>query len=246
MILVGKTQTQQNNRKYYTRDNGMVYWRGDFFDTPEQGACTPQAYLVEQPPQIVNPTHFHAQNQFQLFTDGEGSLGRQQVTPYMIHYAGAYTGYGPIVSGNTSLNYITFRALKDPGAQFLSEKKAHLKSGPKNHFEAPLPLLSAQVLSQLAQNECHWVKPPSPDGLAIALYRITGDNRMQVELPPASIGFFAVVLQGQIEHQGDLLGRHENLFISSGVPAFSLHAARGAAEILTLHFPPTDAAYLDA
>ena len=54
MILIGKTKTQQKNRKYYTRDNGMVYWRGDFFDTPEQGNWTPQAYFVEQPPQIVS------------------------------------------------------------------------------------------------------------------------------------------------------------------------------------------------
>ena len=246
MLWVGKTQTQLNNRKYYTRDNGMVYWRGDFFDTPEQGDYTPQAYLVEQPPHIVNPTHFHVQNQFQLFTEGEGSLGRQPVEPYMIHYAGAYTGYGPITSGSSSLNYITFRALKDPGAQFLPEKKANFKAGPKHHFEAHLPLLSAQALAQLQNNDCHWVKSATPEGMAIALYRVPDHHSMQVQRPASSIGFFAVVLQGQIEHEGQRLDRHENIFVSSEVSDFTLSAVNGPAEILTLHFPPTDPVYLAA
>ena len=246
MILIGKTKTQQKNRKYYTRDNGMVYWRGDFFDTPEQGNWTPQAYLVEQPPQIVNPTHFHVQNQFQLFTEGEGLFGRKQISPYMIHYAGAYTGYGPIVSGNTSLNYITFRALKDPGAQFLPEKKSNFKAGPKDHFDAPLPLLSKDALTSLKESECHWVKPPTAQGMAVALYRIPKGTQMLVNLPPASIGFFAVVLQGEIIYEGEKLGRHENIFISAKNPNFLLCASECPAEILTLHFPPTDSSYLAA
>jgi hypothetical protein len=244
MILIGKTAIQLENRKYYTRDNGMVYWRGDFFETPQQGSCTPQAYLVEQPAHIVNPTHFHVQNQFQLFTEGEGTFGRKQVTPYMIHYAGAYTGYGPIVSGDLGLSYITFRALKDPGAQFLPEKKANFKAGPKSHFDAHLPLLSEEALNGLEENECHWVKPPTPEGMAIALYRIPPNGQMKVNVPETSMGFFAVVLQGEIAHDGEELGLHENVFVSSAPVDFTLRSLNGPAEILTLHFPPTDSGYL--
>jgi PAT family beta-lactamase induction signal transducer AmpG len=60
------------------------------------------------------------------------------------------------------------------------------------------------------------------------------------------IGFFAVVLQGEIIHEGEKLGRHENIFISSENTDFLLCASEGPAEILTLHFPPTDSSYLAA
>jgi hypothetical protein len=69
---------------------------------------------------------------------------------------------------------------------------------------------------------------------------------MLVNLPPASIGFFAVVLQGEIIYEGEKLGLHENIFISAKNPEFLLCASEGPAEILTLHFPPTDSSYLAA
>jgi hypothetical protein len=136
--------------------------------------------------------------------------------------------------------------LKDPGAQFLPEKKANFKAGPKNHFEAHLPLLSEEALARLQNKECHWVKPATPEGMAVALYRVPDDHSMQVQRPASSIGFFAVVLQGQIEHEGQRLDRHENIFVSSEVSDFTLSAVNGPTEILTLHFPPTDPVYLAA
>jgi hypothetical protein len=82
--------------------------------------------------------------------------------------------------------------------------------------------------------------------MAVALYRIPKATQMIVNAPPASIGFFAVVLQGEIIHEGEKLGRHENIFISSQNTDFLLRASESSAEILTLHFPPTDSGYLEA
>ena len=88
MIIFGTQQTADSNRAFFQRDNGHAYWRSDYFESPNGAICSPQAYLIEQPATIVNPTHFHIQNQFQLFTSGEGLIGRNQVSPLLIHYAG--------------------------------------------------------------------------------------------------------------------------------------------------------------
>ena len=45
----------------------------DSGDDPE---LSPTVYLVEQGPNISLRTHFHRNNQFQLFVRGEGSIGK--------------------------------------------------------------------------------------------------------------------------------------------------------------------------
>ena len=88
---------------------------------PDEGQMypSPQAFLVEQEANATILTHYHQQNQFQVVVGGDGTLGRHAVAPLLVHYAGAFTGYGPIVSGAQGLQYLTFRANNDPGAQFL-------------------------------------------------------------------------------------------------------------------------------
>jgi len=76
MLLLGTREFAQSARKKGQLHNGMQYWRNDFFKSSDDDVCTPQCYLVEQFPGAVNPTHFHVQNQFQLFTRGEGTIGR--------------------------------------------------------------------------------------------------------------------------------------------------------------------------
>ena len=55
------------------------------------------------------------QNQFQLFVDGQGTIGPEQIRPITVHYAGAYTGYGPIMSGPQGLKYFTIRSAFESG-----------------------------------------------------------------------------------------------------------------------------------
>ena len=45
------------------------------------------------------PQHFHHVDQFQVIVAGGGRLGTHGVEPLAVHYAGAYTAYGPIVAG---------------------------------------------------------------------------------------------------------------------------------------------------
>jgi len=69
----------------------------------------PQAFLVQTPPGGVIAPHFHGSNQFQLFIGGSGQFGRHDIAVGSVHYADAYTPYGPIVSGAGGLDFLTLR-----------------------------------------------------------------------------------------------------------------------------------------
>ena len=86
----------------------------------------PQAFLVEQSANWTLPPHFHQEHQFQVFVGGRGSLGAHPVAHLAVHYASPHSGYGPLVSGDQGLAYLTLRAVGDTGAWYLPEQREHL------------------------------------------------------------------------------------------------------------------------
>jgi hypothetical protein len=246
MLLVGTREFARAKRKPGQLHNGMQYWRNDFFATPDAGECTPQCYLIEQFPGALNPTHFHVTNQFQLFTRGQGTIGRspKPLQAYTVHYAGAYTGYGPIVAGPDGVDYITMRAFRDPGAKFVPQQRELLRAGPKRHWasEALQPADPA-ALAALGAAECVTVHGPDADGLAVQQIRIPARSAATVSLAPAAVAMFIIVIQGKVEREGRTLGHLENLFVSASHAPCRIESGDAPAEVLALHMPAHDPAY---
>ncbi len=122
-------------------------------ESASEASGAPHAFLIEQDPDTTILPHFHRQNQFQVIVGGGGSLGRHAVQPLLVHYAGAYTGYGPIVCGVQEVQYLTLRPRYDSGAQFMPEARERLVRGPKKHFSSePITLLSADALRALTRD----------------------------------------------------------------------------------------------
>ena len=91
---------------------GAEMGRRDYFvSTAEERQ--PQAFLVEQPPRHTIRNHFHATDQFQVFVHGKGRLGNKSVEAVALQYADAFTAYGPIVSAEDPIFYMTLRAVSD-------------------------------------------------------------------------------------------------------------------------------------
>ena len=96
-------------------------------DTPD----APSAYLVEQAPGRQSGAHYHAIDQFQIIIDGKGNFGRNEVTPYSVHFVRAYTPYGPLLPDKeTGWAFLTLRTHYDAGAQHLPAKQDQLKQVP--------------------------------------------------------------------------------------------------------------------
>ena len=107
--------------------NGSLYARTNYIGSDISDRDTPQALLVEQSAGSKIPAHFHGIDQYQVVVKGGGQLGKHAVGPVCIHYAAAYTGYGPLHAEQDGLFYFTLRAQSEPGAFFFPEGRKHQK-----------------------------------------------------------------------------------------------------------------------
>jgi hypothetical protein len=81
----------------------------DFIGRRAETSDHPLAFLVNGPPEFVIPPHFHEIDQYQIFVGGSATLGKHTVLPGSVHYADAYTPYGPITATEDGFNYLTLR-----------------------------------------------------------------------------------------------------------------------------------------
>lgn len=229
---------------YHEHDNGLQYYRHDYFVKHDDLERCPQSYLIKQLPNITNPMHFHTQNQFQVFISGSGRFGRHTIAPYVVHYAGAYTGYGPIVAGVQGLDYLTLRSSRDLGAKFLPAQRTLLKKGPKHHYTSEALLADdCGILEQLEQTTFTWAHHDTSTQLGIGVLKMPPGAQFEVPVAEQSAGVFLVVMQGSVDLNGEPLRHHENAFIPSAGTPNTLLTGLQAVQILVLQMPLKDVAY---
>lgn len=247
MKMIGTQVSQQARRRHLVLPNGTGYYKGEYIDIDSaagQTGGTPHVFLIEQDPDTTILPHFHQQNQFQVIVGGGGSLGRHAVQPLLVHYAGAYTGYGPIVCGPEGIQYLTLRPRFDPGANFMPEAREQMVRGPKKHFSSdPITLLDADALRALAAAQCDELLPLEEDGLAVSLYRLPPRSSAPALAPATGAGQYALVAGGSLLHDGKTLQRHESIYLSTDEAPLEMRAGADGAEVLLLQFPPLAEAY---
>jgi hypothetical protein len=220
-----------------------TFYKSEWMESGESPVLSPTVYLAEQPPHCELLTHFHRQNQFQLFVEGTGTLGRDAIGPVAIHYAGAYTGYGPLLAGAGGLKYFTIRSVFDTGFTPVSEARETMVCGPKRHCQVGLgEPYSVERLQALEQIEQMVVVPPSR-GLAALHVRMPAGARFALRPTSGSVGQFAFVLAGTARLDGTELARWECCFVSANEGQVAIAAGKDGAEIVALHMPTTEPEY---
>ena len=243
MIVVGSAANGTRRRRPIQVIEA-TFFKSEWMECGDDPGLSPTAFLVEQPPNYPLLPHFHRQNQFQLFVDGSGSIGREELGAVTVHYAGAYTGYGPLVSGPDGIKYFTIRAVCESGFTPISDAKQKMVRGPKRHAKSdPLPPLAPAALMALPQVEHQTLIEPGADGMGAGLTRLPPGARLPVAQVAGSEGQFLFVTGGTLMH-GDLcLGRWENLFLLTGSTPPALIAGPGGAEVVAMYIPHKEAAY---
>lgn len=247
MIAFGSRSTAQTTRRLLQTPSGLTYYKAEWMDSGADPELSPTIFLVEQPPNSTVEPHFHRQNQFQLFVGGGGQLGPSELGPVAVHYAGAYTGYGPIVAGPGGIQYFTIRPVHDSGALFLgdSESRAQMIRGPKRHAtSAPSQLLPPQTRASLKDTESVEMIPLAEDGLGARLLRLPPGAPALTAFPVAARGIFAIVLAGSLTHAGGQLAEWESVFVSSQAEMPKLAGGPSGAEVVFLFTPAKAGAYV--
>ncbi|HUR87447.1 MAG TPA: hypothetical protein VMZ74_00030 [Ramlibacter sp.] len=242
MISIG-TRAHSERRRREIKVVNDLFHKGEWMENGEGPQLSPTVFLAEQPPNCELLPHFHKQNQFQLFVHGRGSLGPHRVDPVTIHYAGAYTGYGPLVAEAEGLKYFTIRSVFDTGFIAFAEARTKMIRGPKRHEEAALgaPWSEAQ-LAQLRETQTAWPIAPK-DGLAAQHIRLAPGAQLTLEGIAASDGQFVFVLSGEAHRAQHVLHAWESLFATPDEREVVLKAGAQGAELVCLHMPNTDPAY---
>ena len=235
---------QQARRRHLILPNGTGYFKGEYLQESPTDSGAPHAFLIEQDANTTILPHFHQQNQFQIITGGGGMLGRHAVQPLLVHYAGAYTGYGPIVCGAEGLHYLTLRPRYGPGAQFMPAARADMVRGPKKHFSSePVTLLSAEQLRALASVQCEEILPLEDGGLAVSLYHLPPHASTPALAPATGAGQYLLVAGGTLLHDGQRLQNWESVYLTPDEAPLTLAAGEQGAAVLLLQFPPLAEAY---
>ena len=199
------------------------------------GFPSPHAYLIEQSPDSVGPSHFHQNAEFQIIVAGDGLFGRRPVKPYMVHYAGQQTGYGPLTAGPNGLSYLTLRPVTDFGIWMLPESR--------NLMDPRIPRgqVHSEVLpgraSGLGGQVVSGVIAPRADGLASWRVQLPVEGKAVLPAHPGGGGAFLVVIGGAMIVAGKAFGTLGTVWVGTAEPAPDIHAGPEGVDFLVMQFP---------
>ncbi len=244
MIFVGTEEQGILTRRALPSPNGQ-YFKGEWMDSGQDEQLSPTVFLIEMAPDAVAGTHFHRNNQFQVFVKGSGSIGKHDLGPVAVHYAGAYTGYGPLKAGPEGLWYFTMRPVYESGALYIPEFRDQMLPGPKRHFSSSvMPALGLGELAALREIQTEDLVPLASDGLAVRVLRLPPGSSLRGMSPAGSAGQFYIVLSGCMLHNDRRMGAWEQIFVTEDEDAYQVSAGDEGLEVLFLQFPKKAAEYL--
>jgi len=224
--------------------DGTVAYKGEWMENGQDTVFAPTVFLVEQAANTTVAPHFHRQNEFQVVVRGGGMLGRHAIAPITVHYAGAYTGYGPLVSGPDGLDYMTLRPAFDPGPLYVDRDRLELRKGPKVQLHAPpFPPSDGGGLAGLDGIKVLELISPRPDLCMALRVLLPAGAPWLAPAAAGSAGQFVLVVAGGIETAPRPLGQWETLFIGPDDSQFTVVAGASGAEVLLLQVPTMVEAY---
>lgn len=201
-----------------------------------------QAFRLDFNANQTLDAHFHIVDQFQVFVEGDGTIGRDSVGPIVVHYADHHTGYGPLVASPYGMTYFTLRSKTDAGLNFLREPHIREKLQPtkRRHRMSDKIILSNEPLladrTEIAIEDA--LQPRDDDeGIAVKVMRLGPNMSAQAPETGASGGEYLIVLNGSIVHDGQTLDKYSLLFVRADEEAPVITAGAGGAEVLVTRYP---------
>ncbi len=169
----------------------------------------PNAFLVRQYPGVTLPTHFHHTPQFQVVAEGSGTLGRHDLRPFTVHYAGQESAYGPLAAGPEGMGYFTLRPLFESGSYIMPGARAHMSPGIRRRSVTcePMPAMASEALAGLQTSTTDSVIEPDETGLACWRLRLPPGAPVHRPPHPGGLGRFLLVTEGHMLEGGRTLPR---------------------------------------
>lgn len=216
-------------------------WRTNFIDPDPQNPATPQAFLVEGTPGRVIKPHFHDYDQYQVIVSGDGLMGKHQLTVNAVHYSRAHTPYGPILFGE-GMGFLTLRAVKDGGAQYLDdpEKRTKLDAINNRHpFQVTEAPKFEAVKAGASLHTFNVIK--DEQGLSSHSMSVAPNAKAMAPDPADTNGQYLIVVRGSLLYQGREYKALTVAFVKPEEGRLELTAGAEGLDVLVLNFPRSGA-----
>jgi rubredoxin len=241
MTIVVAHDDVKANRRSRIHEDGIFVALTDFIvANPEQG-ITAQAMLVEEGPHRNLRTHYHDEDEFQIFTAGGGTNGKHPIKPFQLHFARKHTPYGPILASEAGCAFLTLRSRSDNGAKFMPESRARLDGVQDRHpWQIGADIKFPEVAEGGAMEPVAGVRDDY--GLDAQALRLAPGARLLAPSPAGTDGQYLVVLRGSLIHEGAQRNAITIIFLQPGDAAFELQAGSSGLDALVLSLPRQGAA----
>jgi hypothetical protein len=225
--------------------NDPQTYRSDF---TERKPGIPQLLLVEQPvPGSTVLPHYHSTDQFQVFLDGSGKLGRHDVRPISLHYTNRYTGYGPIVAGPSGVSYYVLRPEFDQlvTGQYLHipelREKLKRQPGRKRSIVVDIAMKTPEALSKLPAPVSERVIDTELDkydpGMFADVLSMGPDMSYTGPDPHTGGGQVFLVVQGSMRCNDTTFGTRSGVAVTREEKALTLTSGDTGLQALVLQYP---------
>ncbi|MGD9921071.1 MAG: hypothetical protein AB7G13_00380 [Lautropia sp.] len=208
----------------------------DYWGAGRKVLPDPQAFLVHlEDSGSVLKTHMHDVDQFQVAAIGGGRMGARRWNALSVHYADAFTLYGPIVRGESGLSFYTLRMAHGGGNWSMPEARALMPNGRPGRnlmvdVDVRQPLPAPGVVERV------YLADPAFDGLAIAQLRMGPDAQTDGYAPEG--GQYMLVCAGAlVDENGKMFDPQALLLLNAGEPAPQLRAGPAGAFVVVMQFP---------
>ena len=247
MIVTGSAEQGQSRRRKLRLEDGFEYFKGEWLESGHDPHLSPTMFLIEQGPHSKLATHFHRQNEFQVVVEGGGKFGSHDTKAITVHYAGAYTGYGPIVAGENGLSYFTIRSVFEQGAFMLPQGRDKMVRGPKRQIlSKPYPASETAALAARISVETIELFSSQPDGVAATRLLLPPNGEVNAPAGTDSSGQYIIPVAGTLLHGGREFTRWEPIFVSADEPPLPLRAGASGADVLYLRLATRSVEYAAA
>ena len=221
---------------------GTVYFGPRSSKGPAPG---PQATMSELNSNESITPHFHGVSMFQLFLAGSGTIGNrgQQLKPLMVQFKDHHTAYGPIVSGPQGLTFIALRMFTADSEPVYLDKEGYRErlkpSRRRNLTSEPVGFSIAPLMA--ARKEPIWETVlKSDDEMHAQVVRLGAGVSVSGPDPKASGGYYIVVANGSVVHDGKNLPLWSMIVVESNESPYTIQAGEQGAEVMVLEFPRED------
>lgn len=208
-----------------------------FFRATPDTADAPTAFLAKYDPGDRSSAHFHAVDQFQILVQGSGQFGRHEVAPYHVHFARAYTPYGPLhADERAGWTFMTLRTRYDPGARRLPGALPKLKDvADRKPWQVTTVAEFPNAGSGASFHDLSEIK--DDQGLFVKTLAMAPGARATAPEPASGDGQYVVVVQGSLLHEGRERRALTVVHVKPDEHAFEIMAGAQGLEALILNFP---------